>query len=193
MTSSSTQSSPSADTLRELSDLVFENAEKMPDGVYKSILDGLMKIKKSQETTASVSPDWWMSPYAVQRIQEYDELLRDANTRASHTEYVLEDEKRRRMLLEAKVQKLENNLREMNVPEVRDKPTACCFTTLLEASQRDPSVRNAAAYSKCGCCDQMYIVGYGSQRFVSQARVHHTTHECRHTHKKCAGCRRPVS
>ena len=77
----------SASPLHELAELVFENAEKMPDGVYKSILDGLMKIKQSREEDERVADEdemvawwreqWWQERQEAKKLREENEKLRD--------------------------------------------------------------------------------------------------------------------
>jgi len=77
----------SASPLHELADLVFENADKMPDGVYKSILDGLMEIKQSREEDERVAEllqivewrreQWWEERQEAKKLREENEKLRD--------------------------------------------------------------------------------------------------------------------
>ena len=187
--------------IRELSDLIFEHAERFPDGDYKKALDLCADINRTRTVPAVPSSDYgsiWRASAAarsaVMGLHEQLNRLRQLNEslelRAIRAHQRLETEKFLHGNAKTKIEALEARIAEMGIPEMREKPTACCFSTLKEACKTDLSVLEKAHKSKCGCCRQNYIIGYGCQKFKSAGKLEHNLHECTHSSRTCATCRR---
>ena len=224
MQSPTSQQDTGVAAIRELSDLIFEHAERFPDGDYKKALDLCADINRTRTVPALPSSDYgsiWranerhgttstaplMLDFAgstvefvggnarrrqllhdqMNRLQQLNESL---ELRAIRAHQRLETEKFLHEASKVKIAALEKRIAEMSVPELREKPTACCFSTLQSACKTDLSVLEKAQKSKCGCCRQNYIIGYGCQKFKSAGKLEHTLNECTHSSRSCATCRR---
>jgi hypothetical protein len=200
--------------IRELSDLIFEHAERFPDGDYKKALDLCAAINRTSTEPAVPSSDYGTiggSPLTLEfaganvtiqggtarrrqmihdQMNQLHQLNDSLELRAIRAHQRLETEKFLHANAKTKIAAFEKRIAEMSVPELREKPTACCFSTLKEACKTDPGVLEKAHKSKCGCCGHQYIVGYGSKYFKSAGKLEHKLNECTHSLRSCATCRR---
>jgi hypothetical protein len=182
--------------IRELSDLIFEHAERFPDGDYKKALDLCAAINRTSTEPVVPSSDYgtiWGSAERVLRnetVQALRVLNESLELRLLNRNQRLSAEKLSHSLTKTQVSQLQKRIAEMGVPELREKPTACCFATLKDACKTDPSVLEKAHKSKCGCCRQNYIIGYGCQKFKSAGKLDHKLNGCTHSSRSCATCRR---
>ena len=150
---------------RELSDIIFANAENITDADYKRSLDLLKKVKDGADfPRPSFAPG---GPLRCGTCAHFEDRCRRAETRAREAVRVRQQ-----------------------LPPAPSLPSSgvCCFTALKAACEAaKPGRLPQCVYSSCGCCGESYPTRYGSLNCRSEGQKAHRA-ECQHTGKKCAKC-----
>lgn len=162
--------------LKEVADIIFMYADKLTDADYKKTLDLLQSIKDNIPAAPPAPAPAFPSVIVGTALRcdtcvHFEDRCRRAETRAKDAKSAFE----------------ELQLRFQN-RDAHPLPHAgvCCFTALHEAFTKNPSLPGAKT-SRCGCCGDVYPIGYGTLSFRAEGKKSHSI-VCTHTKKTCAKC-----